>query len=44
MIAAVLTRFGGVDALEVRQLPDPVPGPGEVVVRVHAAALDNTDL
>jgi NADPH:quinone reductase len=28
----------------IRDLPDPVPGPGEVLVRVHAAGLSTTDL
>jgi NADPH2:quinone reductase len=30
--------------VEVREVPDPVPGPGEAVVRVHAAALNFPDL
>ena len=44
MRAAVLTRFGGPDAVELRDVPDPRPGPGEVRVRVAAAATNNTDL
>ena len=44
MQAAVLTRFGGPEALEVRRVPLPRPGPGEVLVRVRAAAVNNTDL
>src|SRR4029079_1735479 len=31
-------------ALEVRDHPDPAPGPGEVLVRVRAAGLNNADL
>jgi NADPH2:quinone reductase len=31
------TAFGGPDVLVPREVPDPVPGPGEVVVRVAAA-------
>jgi NADPH:quinone reductase-like Zn-dependent oxidoreductase len=42
--AAVLTRFGGPEAVEVRAVPDPEPGPGQVRVRVGAAATNNTDL
>ncbi len=44
MRAAVLTRFGGPDAVELRDLPDPSPGPGQVRLRVSAAATNNTDL
>jgi NADPH:quinone reductase-like Zn-dependent oxidoreductase len=40
----VLTRFGGPDAVELRTVPDPRPGPGEVRLRVTAAAVNNTDL
>jgi propanol-preferring alcohol dehydrogenase len=31
-------------SLEARELPDPVAGPGEVLVRVHACAVCRTDL
>ncbi len=45
MRAVLLTRFGGPDALEYRDdVPDPVPGPGEVRIRVRAASLNNTDV
>jgi NADPH:quinone reductase-like Zn-dependent oxidoreductase len=44
MQAAVLTRFGGPEALEVRSVPVPRPARGEVLVRVRAAAINNTDL
>lgn len=40
----MLTRFGGPEALEVREVPDPVPGDGQVLVRVTAAAMNNTDI
>lgn len=44
MHAAVLTRHGGPEALEIRQVPVPVPGHGEVLVKVTGAAMNNTDL
>ncbi|MBB5642050.1 zinc-binding dehydrogenase [Cryobacterium roopkundense] len=45
MTAAVLTRFGAPDVLEVRRdWPRPKPRPGEVLVRVTAAAVNNTDI
>lgn len=36
--------FGPPDVLVIEELPDPVPGPGEVLVRVRAAALNPADL
>lgn len=33
-------RYGGVDVLEVVDVPRPVPGPGQVVVRVRAAGIN----
>lgn len=44
MKAAFITGTGGPDVLEVATLDDPRPGPGEVVVRVKAAALNHLDL
>jgi NADPH:quinone reductase len=43
MKAILCTRFGGPDDLEFGDLPDPVPGSGEVVVGVKAAALNFFD-
>jgi NADPH:quinone reductase-like Zn-dependent oxidoreductase len=42
--AVVLKAFGGVENLELRTVPDPVPGPGEVLLRVRACALNHLDL
>ncbi|MGW5715257.1 alcohol dehydrogenase family protein [Amycolatopsis sp. NPDC003865] len=44
MRAVVLTGHGGLDKLEHRDVPTPVPGPGEVLVRVGACGLNNTDI
>jgi synaptic vesicle membrane protein VAT-1 len=44
MRALWTTRFGDPDTLEVRQTPDPVPGPGQVRIRVHAAGLNFADV
>jgi NADPH:quinone reductase-like Zn-dependent oxidoreductase len=44
MRAAAIRRFGGPDVVEVIDLPDPSPGPGEVVVSMRAAALNHLDL
>jgi NADPH:quinone reductase-like Zn-dependent oxidoreductase len=41
--AAVRTRYGGPEVIELVDLPDPVPGPGELLVRVHATTVNRTD-
>ena len=44
MRAAVITRPGGPDVLEIQDVPRPLPRDGEVLVRVHASALNRADL
>lgn len=44
MRAVVLEEHGEPDVLRVREVPDPVPGPDEVVVEVLATALNRADL
>lgn len=44
MRAAVLHRFGGPEALEVQEWPDPSPPPGWVLVELRAAALNWHDV
>ncbi len=44
MMAVVTTGTGGYDRLEYRQVPMPVAGPGEVLLRVLAAGVNNTDI
>lgn len=44
MKAVVARAFGPIERLEVADLPDPVPGPGEVVVDVVAAGVNYPDL
>lgn len=43
MKALLCTHYGTPDELELADLPDPVPGPGEVLVRVKAVALNFFD-
>jgi len=33
-------QFGGPEVLQLEEVPDPQPGPGQVVVRVHAAGVN----
>lgn len=44
MRAAVITRAGGPEVLEILDVPRPLPREGEVLVRVHASALNRADL
>ena len=43
MKAVVNTRYGSPDVLEIRHVPKPEPGAGEVLVRVHATTVSRTD-
>jgi NADPH2:quinone reductase len=43
MKAVVVTRAGGPEVLEVRDIPEPQPKPGEVVVRVQAVGVNFAD-
>ncbi len=44
MLAAVYDRFGPPDVLEVREVPEPRAGAGEILVDVRAAALNPKDV
>lgn len=44
MRAVAVTALGGPDVLQVVDMPDPVAGPGQVVVRIHAAGVHPADV
>lgn len=44
MKAVVLRAYGGPEVLAFEDVPDPVPGPDEVLVAVRATALNRADL
>ncbi|MBE7184694.1 MAG: NAD(P)H-quinone oxidoreductase [Methylobacterium mesophilicum] len=44
MLAVAITEPGGPEALVASQHPMPVPGPGEILVRVHAAGVNRPDV
>jgi len=43
MKAIVVHKYGGPEVLKFEDYPDPVPGPGEVLVRVAAASVNPID-
>ncbi len=43
MKAVVIDRYGSPDVLELRDVPKPTPKAGEVLVRVHAASINDWD-
>jgi NADPH:quinone reductase-like Zn-dependent oxidoreductase len=44
MLAARIHEDGGPEVLRVEEVPDPVPGAGEVLVRLRAASLNHLDV
>ncbi|MFN8518987.1 MAG: NAD(P)-dependent alcohol dehydrogenase [Chloroflexota bacterium] len=43
MRAAIHDRYGGPEVLRIETVADPVPGPGDVLVRVHRSTVNRTD-
>lgn len=44
MKAAVIHQYGGPEELKYEDVPDPVPGPGEVLIKVAAAGINPIDI
>jgi NADPH:quinone reductase len=44
MKALVISRLGGAESLEIRDVPDAVPGPGQELIRVEAGGLNFADI
>jgi len=44
MRAAIVRQYGGPEAIEVAELPNPEPGPGELLVDVAAAGVNFVDV
>ena len=44
MNAVITTGTGGPEVLQIAEVPDPVPAAGEVLIRVHATAVNRADL
>src|SRR5262245_21535768 len=43
MKAVYIEQFGGPEVLKYGDLPDPSPGPGQIVVDAHAASVNGAD-
>src|SRR6188768_2366168 len=43
MKAIVVREFGSADVMKLENVPEPVPGPEQVTVRVHAAGVNPVD-
>ena len=43
MKAVLFEKHGGPEVLHLAEVPDPVAGPGEVVVDIHAASVNAAD-
>ncbi len=44
MRAALFAKYGGPEVVEIGKVPIPQPGPGEVRIKIEAAAMNHLDL
>lgn len=44
MKSVVVTKYGRPENLEIQELPTPIPGPGEVCIRVSKAGINFADI
>jgi putative PIG3 family NAD(P)H quinone oxidoreductase len=44
MRAVVITEYGDVDVLKIQEVPDPDPGPDQVLVEITSSAMNRADL
>ncbi|HUM98404.1 MAG TPA: NAD(P)-dependent alcohol dehydrogenase [Chitinophagaceae bacterium] len=44
MKAILITKYGGTEVLQVKEVPNPWPKENEILIKIHAAAINNTDI
>ena len=44
MLAAIVDRYGAPEALTIREVPTPEPGPEQVLVQIHASVVTPSDV
>jgi NADPH2:quinone reductase len=44
MRAIVLDHFGGLDSLVIKEIPEPEPEPGKVVIQVKAFGINHAEM
>ncbi|KQU97261.1 NAD(P)-dependent alcohol dehydrogenase [Devosia sp. Root105] len=44
MLAAIVERYGAPEALTIREVPTPEPGPEQVLVQIHASVVTPSDV
>ncbi len=43
MKAILVTKYGGPEVLQIKEVPTPSPKENEVLIKIYAAAVNNTD-
>ena len=44
MRAIVLDHFGGLDSLVIKEIPEPEPEPGKVVIQIKAFGINHAEM
>ena len=44
MRAIILDHFGGLDSLAIKEIPEPEPEPGKVVIQVKAFGINHAEM
>lgn len=44
MRICVIHKYGGIEELKIEDIPEPKPGPGDVLIKVHSASINHLDI